>query len=438
MILRRNIHIILFFTCSFFNVMAQETMYSESIEQKSYQLYLDKKWDELICVGNNAIKNDMDYFYLRMRIGIAYYEKKDYALAESHFRKAITFNSSDDLALEYLYYSLLLNGRQEEARLLSKEFSAELAEKTGTNKSSSIQFIIIEGGTKKTDSSDYYNAFTKTKSNYFKPPVYFQIGINHSLKNCFSLFHAFSYYKQKNYIGNVSQLQYYLKATVPLKKNWMLIPALHIIQSNFSSETITSITDTLWPPGFPAHSLPPPGAPPLKTITHTVSTTTDSKSNYQVGSLSFQKNYRSYVFSLGTSLYNMGGVMQYIHSGFVSYSVFGNSKLIVGATGYLHQLQHESSMHTAMAPFVYLQPYNQLSLKLSYFHNSTYNLVEDNGYLVNNSIDLTTSRYSALVNFTLNKHISLYGLYQLEHKTESYQSFHYKYHMILGGLKITP
>ena len=73
MILRRNIHIILFFTYSFFNVMAQETMYSESIEQKSYQLYLDKKWDELICVGNNAIKNDMDYFYLRMRIGIAYY-----------------------------------------------------------------------------------------------------------------------------------------------------------------------------------------------------------------------------------------------------------------------------------------------------------------------------------------------------------------------------
>ena len=130
--------------------------------------------------------------------------------------------------------------------------------------------------------------------------------------------------------------------------------------------------------------------------------------------------------------------MQYIHNGFLSYSVFGNSKLIVGATGYLHQLEHESSIHTAMAPFVYLHPYNQLSLKLSYFHNSTNNLVEDNGYLVNNSIDLTTSRYSALVNFTINKHISLYGLYQLEHKTESYQSFHYKYHMILGGLKITP
>lgn len=436
--LPKKILVALFFIFTFFNGLAQQSVPTETIEQESYRLYLEKKWEELIRFGNIAIKQEVDYFYLRMRIGIAYYEKKNYALAEGNFRKALIFNSNDDLALEYLYYCLLLNGRLEEARLVSKKFNKELAEKIGTNNKSSIDYIILESGTKKTDSSSYYNTYTKTKSNYFNPPLYFQVGLAHSVKNSFSLFHAFSYYQQNHYIGSINQFQYFIKAGLPLIKNWLLIPALHIVQSNFSSETITSITDTLWPPGLPPHTLPPPGAPPLKINTHTVSTSTFLNSNSQVGSIAFQKHYKRCVFSLGTCLYNSNDVKQFIHSGFISYSVFGNSKLIVGTSAYVHHLQHETSIYSAISPFVYVQATNRISLKLSYFQNSTNNLIEDNGYLVNNSPDLTTSRYGALVNFTLNKHISLYGLYQLEHKTESYQSFHYKYHMILGGLKITP
>jgi len=436
--LPKKILITLFFIFNFFNGHTQETVPSESIEQESYRLYLDKKWEELIRVGNIAIKQEVDYFYLRMRIGIAYYEKKNYALAEEHFRKALLFNSSNDLALEYLYYCLMLNGRLEEARLLSNQFNKELAEKIGTNNKSSIDYIILESGTKKTDSSSYYNTYTKTRSNYFNPPLYFQIGLNHSIKNRVSLFHAFSYYQQNHYIGTIKQLQYFVKSSIPIAKNWLLIPALHIIQSNFSSETITYKTDTLWPPGAPPHTLPPPGAPPLQITTHSLSSTSHLNSTNQVGSLAVQKNYKRYVFSLGTCLYSTNELIQFIHSGFMSYSVFGNPNLIVGTSAYLHHVQHKTSLYTAFSPFIYVQATNRLSLRLSYFQNSTYNLIEDNGYLVNNSIDLTTSRYSALVNFTLNEHISLYGLYQLEHKTENYQSFHYKYHMILGGLKITP
>ena len=75
---------------------------------------------------------------------------------------------------------------------------------------------------------------------------------------------------------------------------------------------------------------------------------------------------------------------------------------------------------------------------MSYLVNTKNNIIEDNGYLVNNSGDLTTSRYSALVNVTLSKHLSLYCLYQLENKYEGFQGFNYRYNVIVGGIKITP
>ena len=65
--------------------LAQDTLNSAIVEQKSYQLFADKNWNELITFGNKAVKKDYDYFYLQMRIAVAYYERKNYCLAEIHF-----------------------------------------------------------------------------------------------------------------------------------------------------------------------------------------------------------------------------------------------------------------------------------------------------------------------------------------------------------------
>ena len=85
-----------------------------------------------------------------------------------------------------------------------------------------------------------------------------------------------------------------------------------------------------------------------------------------------------------------------------------------------------------------MQPINQFSLKLSYLNNTKSNVIEENGYLVNNSADLTKSRYSILANFNISKKVALYGLYQLEYKQERVQLFNYQYNVFIVGLKITP
>ena len=43
-------------------------------EQKTFNLYKERNWSELIFWGEKAINEGNDYFYLRMRLGIAFYE----------------------------------------------------------------------------------------------------------------------------------------------------------------------------------------------------------------------------------------------------------------------------------------------------------------------------------------------------------------------------
>lgn len=430
---------LLFLILSINDAMGQDTLNSAMIEQKSYQLYLDKNWSELIAFGNKAVQSGFDYYYLQLRIGIAYYEKKNYSLAEGYFKKALSFNADDELSLEYLYYCYLFNGRYEEARLLSKKFNTALADKIGTSTQSKVGFVMLEAGSKITDQKTYPSKDPKnTKGNYFNPPVYFHVGLSHFIKNRLPLFHAITYFSQETFVNKVNQYQYYLKASIPLKRNFIISPSVHYINLNVSSEKKYTITDTLWPPGVPPHSQPPPGAPPFKTVTTSTTVSNSSQSNYFVGSLSIQKTMRKFVFGVGMSVSNMSNVTQYINSGFVSYAPLGNSKLVLGCSGYAHTNDSYKTTYAAAVPFIYLQPAHRLSLKLSYMYNVKNNFIEENGYLVNNSPDVTQSRYSALLNFNISKRVSLYGLYQLEYKYEAIQSFNYRYNVIVAGLKITP
>jgi hypothetical protein len=94
--------------------------YSDSI---TYSLYMEKNWTELIARGKEALNNGHDYYYMRMRLGIAYYEKHNYAMASKHFEKAQEFSFNDQLTLEYLFYSAFLTNRHYQAwSILSGSF----------------------------------------------------------------------------------------------------------------------------------------------------------------------------------------------------------------------------------------------------------------------------------------------------------------------------
>lgn len=400
--------ICLLFFCLLGNLQAQENEPTIDVENQTYQLFLSKNWTDLIVTGSKAIESGTDYFYLRQRMGIAYYEQKNYRLAEKHFTQALAFNSADALTQEYLYFCAIFTGKTEEAHLISTHFSAELKTKLGLDNASAIDFIMAEGGAKIPKKI----AYQSTTTNYFDTATYLQLGLKHSVSNRFSLFHAASLYTQNTYVGSINQKQYYVQAAIPIKNNWLISPSFHYVGLNVSSKVaVTGQTQLL---------------------------TVESNNSYSVGSIQVRKAIGKFDLALGSTFSNISSANQKNHFGSLSYSVFGNSKLIFGFTNYLHTSDSYKSLDNAFAPFIYFEPLQSVSINLGYLTNKNNNVIENNGYLVNNSPDLTKTRYSALANFRINNNISLYTLYQLENKFETTDKFNYYYTVFLAGIKINP
>jgi hypothetical protein len=142
---------------------AQEVLDFKTVDAKTYNYWEQAKWDSLILLGNKALENNVDYFYIRLRMGIAYYEKKDYMNAVPQFESANRFNSGDAGTLEYLYFSYLFSGREAEAFSLTKTFPEELLKKLKlSDKQIQLKSVSAEGG------GIFSDNFSKNESLNFK------------------------------------------------------------------------------------------------------------------------------------------------------------------------------------------------------------------------------------------------------------------------------
>jgi len=52
------------------------------VDSVSYSLYSSQKWEKLCQYGEQAIFKNIDFYYLRYRLGIAYYELQKYRAAK--------------------------------------------------------------------------------------------------------------------------------------------------------------------------------------------------------------------------------------------------------------------------------------------------------------------------------------------------------------------
>ena len=107
-------------------ITAQKPADFNTTNRETYRFYMEQKWDSLIDMGKEALRADIDYYYLRMRMGIAWYSKKNYRKATRCFKAALNHNHGDPVALEYLYFSRLYSGQYEQAKHTRKQFKGDL------------------------------------------------------------------------------------------------------------------------------------------------------------------------------------------------------------------------------------------------------------------------------------------------------------------------
>jgi hypothetical protein len=97
------------------NMIAQSDYLS--LDRQTFDQYLRGDYKNLKITTTKMLVQGIDFYYLRMRIGILSYNNQRYPNAVEHFTKAIEFNSWDTISREYIYYSYLFSGRKADANI---------------------------------------------------------------------------------------------------------------------------------------------------------------------------------------------------------------------------------------------------------------------------------------------------------------------------------
>jgi hypothetical protein len=97
------------------NAFAQNEF--KTLDAETYDYYLKGDYRNLKKSADKLLAEEIDYYYLRMRLGITAFNCQKYSESAANLKKALEFNSSDTLSPEYLYYNYLYSGRKADARL---------------------------------------------------------------------------------------------------------------------------------------------------------------------------------------------------------------------------------------------------------------------------------------------------------------------------------
>ena len=71
--------------CLSFAALAQNQKSMIDYDRETYQLYQAGQWKNLVAYGQKILDANIDFYYLRMRMGLAYYNLQNYEAARLHF-----------------------------------------------------------------------------------------------------------------------------------------------------------------------------------------------------------------------------------------------------------------------------------------------------------------------------------------------------------------
>jgi tetratricopeptide (TPR) repeat protein len=233
------------------------------VDSSMYQASISENWDEVIQVGKEALHHDIDYFYLRMRMGLAYFNKQHYRNSAEQMEKAIEFNPEDPLVKEYLYYALIYSGQDDEAARASSSWRQSFKEEKGIEDRNGIDGIYLETGPEISNNFDENEMgrlpqqFRYREQDLYGNSYYSQLGINLNIKPHITMYAAYSnliisrqvsvQYKWGetdsvvSYDYNVRQNSFYLNGKILLAKGWSLTPAINYIHVKTEDISIDSL-----------------------------------------------------------------------------------------------------------------------------------------------------------------------------------------------------
>lgn len=360
------------------------------IDSLTYSYYNSGNWNNLIKLGREAIAKDIDYKYLRQRIGYASFVQGNYSEAKFNFEKALQFDSFDQFTLEYLYYSYLNTGKEEYAGSIEKKLDSEL------RKSLSIKsFIPVDG-----IDFEYSYKFAGTVSR--SDPQFIRLGISTRIGYRLSLYQSVSGYKQ----------------VISTFQNW------RVRENPYNQSEYFALLK--W---NPSHNLLIKGG---YHFVNTNSAATSTFGNMFVGSVS--TDFKWYSFEATGSVFIKGTENVYQAGGKAGFLLPGRSNITLATT--LSGLYHQNSSQLIFNQMAGIKLVKKIWLE----GNVTFGKMEDYndycGLYLYNSYDPMVFRSGATMIFYAWNKVSLWANYAYEKKEYlENNSFHYNQFSFTGGIK---
>ena len=422
---------------------AQETLSLPSVDSQTYLLWLQKDWKSLIKEGKHALENNIDFYYLRVRMGIAYYEQKNYHMAIHHFEKAYKVNAQEAYLKEYLYFSYLFAGRNADAAILASTFPLSLREKVGAAKDNFIdQLSLFHNSSFLTNTSaiESYPAEFSPANDGFQEITrrysLFSIGLLHKPNPSFSISHAYTNiqktsfgftldYGSKEIIENQKTTvhQYYIAGSSRLAKGLNVGYGGHIVNIRYPVDVSFFRQGQIY------------------TATQIVSNTD------AVGFISACKSLNYLTLGSSLSLAGLNSAIQVQGNIILSLYPLGNLNLYSTSTfSYKWESYSNQTIDNAVV-FDQLLGFkiNRLLWAEGFLtFGSMKNFVTNNGATIYNGIEFITGRYGGRLIILLKPNISFITTYtnlsklstytETNNPNSTYNPIEYSNHSITGGI----
>lgn len=202
-------------------LQAQTSSERQQADSLTLQYYLNGQWDDLLLTAQKAIAQNIDFKFLRQRMGYAYFMKGNYFASQKQYEKALVFDPLDSGTIEYLYYCGLNTGNMINSRFRAAALPDELKEKYKIK-----AFLPV---------SEFDLEYNYKSNNYEKrsDPTYFRAGITTNLGYRLSIYQSASNYKQYIDTFLVKQPDYFVLGNLALSPHTSFIAAYHYLNTSF-------------------------------------------------------------------------------------------------------------------------------------------------------------------------------------------------------------
>lgn len=417
-------------------LIAQNQLNLANVDKLTYQYYNEQKWNELIELGEKALNDNIDFYYLQYRMGVAYYSEKKYRKAIPFFENIVEITPSDAVAKEYLYYSYLFGARAGDATKALYNLEDKHRELVEFHKTINLlngigfeykYFSFDDFAINKTVNSEVVQKARNTM-NYFSADI-----MNYTHNNS-TFYFSTSIISGDNSVYNAEYSTEVINEK--LKQYQFFVSWEKNISTGLNLNlSLTYMIENLkwYDPQYSNGS----GSGSSNTLVY------DGVTNNFVGTLSFTKTEGNFDFSLGSSISKINDEKQTQPFVNVIWYPFSNKSFYSNTNAsYQYNFSNNNDNFVFKQSFV-AEINNRFSVKAFGLYGKIYNYVDNNGLSIYNNLDAIEYWYGISANYYFNKSTQMYLSYRNDRQTNNYtdnnidNEISYNVNSLLIGLRFS-